>query len=277
MCNTPADDRERHRKFGAGTLGADPRWQGRTRYSSAARRPAAVAVPGRARDNAGSALAAAAGLARCHGNARRRTSAATAVLPLGRQRCNSVPAAGTDGTTVRTLSTGNAGTDSAAHERSNRQQVLDQGCPEMKIEVGPRERLLPTVKPRREGSTSLRGACQTTGTSILPSINCIAKYATPGGRALHALPSRCNRYDSAIPTIPEAPLWLDQAIKVAHFLVALDTRWLEPPGAGDSGRYADAWSASTIASKDRCRARIASGTSSARRTVVWSHAPWAVR
>jgi hypothetical protein len=140
--NNPGGRRDCHRLAQDFWLGAGPRSKGLARHMSAARRRpgnAAAVVGG----NVGSARAAVLGPGHCPGSADWPASAASVRPPLGSQRCNNALAAVTGETTVRTLSTGSAGTESAGHERREAHRVLDPGRPESNIEMDPRESSLP--------------------------------------------------------------------------------------------------------------------------------------
>lgn len=104
-----------------------------------------VAVPG----NAGSAPAAAVARSESPGSAAPPASAARPGPPPGRTGCNTGRGGATVGSASHTPSA-----DKGAHTcRGN----LDRPCRLGHTPVGPREWLLPKVKPRRRGSTRLRG------------------------------------------------------------------------------------------------------------------------
>jgi hypothetical protein len=171
--NNPDAGRQRLRKLRDFALGAGPRRPPRSHCPPAA--PLPVAAHPRVRDNAGSVPAAVPGHAHSRGNAVARTSAATAAPLLGKPRCSTAPAAGTDETTARIPLTDTAGTETAGHQNTEPSPLLDPLRTDVNIAVDPREFcLLPTVKPRREALTSLRGASQPPADFILPSASNLA-------------------------------------------------------------------------------------------------------
>lgn len=139
---TPRNNRDERTSAGKNlrpwALGADPRAP-RPRQLT----PTALPAPAVAAGNADSGHGAALDLGYWHGSADWPASAATAQPRRDTPRCNSALVAGVAETTVRTPSTGSAGSGSAGHQCSRPRLALDPGRLPSNLDVDPRELALP--------------------------------------------------------------------------------------------------------------------------------------